>query len=107
FDVCGAGIGFPGIVREGVVLGGADNLPGFINIPLEKELSASTGLPVTSDNDANMMGWGELMYGAAKGASDALFFTVGTGIGGAMVINGQLYGGYANRGGELGHMIIE
>lgn len=103
----GAGVGFPGIVSDGVVLGGADNFVGFHHIPLADLLAEQTGISnIILDNDANMMGWGEVMYGSADHLSDAIFLTVGTGIGGAMVINGRLYGGYQNRGAELGHMII-
>jgi glucokinase len=59
------------------------------------------------DNDANVMGLGETVYGAAKGCTDAIFLTVGTGIGGAIIMNGQLYGGYKNRGTEMGHVTID
>ncbi|MBC9797756.1 ROK family protein [Sinomicrobium weinanense] len=104
----GAGIGFPGIISKGMVLGGADNLSGFNNIPLARILSEQTGLKtIIVDNDANMMGWGEIMYGCAESISDAVFLTIGTGIGGTMVINGEIYGGYMNRGGEFGHIIVE
>ncbi|ANH83716.1 sugar kinase [Niabella ginsenosidivorans] len=105
--VAGVGIGFPGIVEDNVVIGGADNLPGFENVPLGKLLQQQTGYRIIIDNDANMMGFGELTYGAAKGCSDLVFLTVGTGIGGALVIDKKLYGGYKNRGTELGHMIIQ
>ncbi|WP_300602417.1 ROK family protein [Niabella sp.] len=104
--VCGTGIGFPGIVEDNVVIGGADNLPGFEQLPLGRLLQERTGYRTLVDNDANMMGMGEWIYGAAKGCSDIVFLTVGTGIGGALIINNQLYGGYRNRGTELGHIII-
>ncbi|MBZ4189893.1 ROK family protein [Niabella beijingensis] len=104
--VCGAGIGFPGIVENNVVIGGADNLPGFEQLPLGYLLETQTGYPTVVDNDANMMGVGEWVYGAAKGCTDIVFLTVGTGIGGALIINNRLYGGYRNRGTELGHIII-
>jgi len=104
--VCGTGIGFPGIVENDVVIGGADNLPGFEQLPLGRLLMERTGYRTLVDNDANMMGMGEWIYGAAKGCSDIVFLTVGTGIGGALIINNQLYGGYRNRGTELGHVII-
>lgn len=106
-EVKGIGIGTPGIVDNGVVLGGAENLDRWENIDLGKIYADKFGLPVFVDNDANVMGLGEVMFGAAKDCSDVIFLTVGTGIGGAMVINGQLYGGYNNRGGELGHVIIQ
>ncbi len=104
--VSGIGIGFPGIVENNEVHGGADNLPGFEQFALGEVVSAATGLPVVADNDANMMARGELMYGAAHGCTDAVFLTVGTGIGGSLVINGELYGGYRSRGTELGHIVI-
>ncbi|WP_017258519.1 ROK family protein [Pedobacter arcticus] len=105
--IVGVGIGFPGIVENGVILGGADNLPGFTNFNLKNSIYSSTGLEVIINNDANMMAWGETMYGAGKGCSDVVFLTVGTGIGGSLVINNQLYGGFRNRGTEMGHMIIK
>lgn len=105
--VIGVGIGFPGIVENNTVIGGADNLPGFDNLELGKIIAASTSLNVVIDNDANMMGWGEFSYGAAKHCTDVVFITIGTGIGGSLVINGALYGGYRNHGTELGHIIIQ
>lgn len=103
----GIGIGSPGIVYNGVVLGGADNLDRWEDIDLANMYSKVFDLPVFADNDANVMGMGEASFGAAKGSSDVVFITVGTGIGGALVINGQLYGGYRNRGAELGHVTIK
>ncbi|WEK17728.1 MAG: ROK family protein [Candidatus Pedobacter colombiensis] len=105
--VIGVGIGFPGIVDQNVVIGGADNLPGFENLDLGKIIAASTSLNVVIDNDANMMGWGELVYGAAGDCTDVVFITIGTGIGGGLIIDGKLYGGYKNRGTELGHITIQ
>ena len=105
-ELNGIGIGSPGVVDNGVVLGGADNLDRWENIDLGTIYSNKFGLPVFADNDANLMGLGETTFGAAKNCSDVIFITVGTGIGGAIVINGQLYGGYKNRGGELGHLTI-
>ena len=103
----GIGIGSPGVIDNGVVLGGADNLDRWENIELGKIYSEKFIMPVFADNDANVMGLGEVAFGAAKDCSDVIFITVGTGIGGAIVINGQLYGGYKNRGGELGHLTIQ
>lgn len=106
-DIAGIGIGSPGIVFDGIVLGGADNLNGWVNVRLGTIFSEKFNLPVYVDNDANVMGLGEVAYGAAKDCTDAIFITVGTGIGGAIVMNGQLYGGYKNRGAELGHVTID
>ncbi|MEI6676988.1 MAG: ROK family protein [Mariniphaga sp.] len=105
--LAGIGIGSPGIIYDGVVIGGADNLNGWANVPLGTIFSKEFNLPVFADNDANVMGLGEVEFGAAKGCTDAIFLTVGTGIGGAIVMNGQLYGGYKNRGTEMGHVTID
>ena len=61
-------------------------------------------LPVVVGNDANLMGLGETKYGAGRGCTHVVFLTVGTGIGGAVIIDGKLFNGYANRGTELGHV---
>ena len=102
----GIGIGSPGIVCDGVVQGGADNLDRWFDIDLSGIFSNKFNLPVFVDNDANVMGLGEAVYGAAKDCTDVIFITVGTGIGGAIVANGELYGGYKNRGTEMGHVTI-
>ena len=104
WGIYGIGIGVPSVVDKGVVLF-ANNLPELDNQQLDLAL-AEFNLPVFIDNDANLMGLGEVIYGAAKGLSDIVFLTVGTGIGGALFLNGRLYGGYRNRGTELGHLII-
>jgi len=106
-DIVGIGIGTPGIIYNGTILGGADNLKGWENINLSSYFSTIFDLPILVDNDANVMGLGEIAYGAAKESSDVIFITVGTGIGGAIFINGALYSGYKNRGGELGHITIK
>lgn len=104
-DVVGIGIGVPSVVDNGVVLF-ANNLPELNNQQLDFAMEQFK-LPVFIDNDANLMGLAEIKYGVAKGISDAIFLTIGTGIGGALILNGQLYGGYRNRGTELGHIIID
>jgi len=86
--VIGIGIGTPGVVDNGVIIGAADNLDGWENLDLATIFSTAFGLPVFVENDANVMGLGEAVYGAAKECTDVIFFTVGTGIGGAMIING-------------------
>jgi glucokinase len=102
----GIGIGTPGIVDETnrIVLGGAENIKGWENLNLADRIEAETGLPVQMGNDANLMGLGETMYGAGRGARNVVFLTIGTGIGGAVVIDGKLFNGFANRGTELGHV---
>lgn len=106
YSLKGIGLGTPGIVDETgrIVLGGAENIAGWENLDVASALEAELLLPVCVGNDANLMGLGETRYGAGRGCSHVLFLTVGTGIGGAVVIDGKLFGGYANRGTELGHV---
>ena len=106
FKVSGIGIGVPSVVDNGVVLF-ANNLKELDNKNLKEIIGEHFGFPVFVDNDANLMGLGEARYGNAKDASDVVFLTIGTGIGGTLIINGQLWGGYRNRGTELGHSIIK
>ena len=96
WGIYGIGIGVPSVVDNGVVLF-ANNLPELDNQQLDLAL-AEFNLPVFIDNDANLMGLGEVIYGAAKGLSDIVFLTVGTGIGGALFLNGRLYGGLPEPG---------
>lgn len=104
-EISGIGIGVPSVVDNGKVLY-ANNLPEIDNLQLDVVLEEFQ-LPVFVDNDANLMGLGEVRYGTAEDISDAVFITVGTGIGGALILNGQLYGGYKNRGTELGFIILD
>ena len=97
YKIDGIGIGTPGIVdcTNRIVLGGAENINGWENIHLADRIETQTGLPALLGNDANLMGLGETMYGAGQGATHVVFLTVGTGIGGAVVIDGKLFNGYA------------
>jgi glucokinase len=73
--------------------------------PLRDKVSAATGLPVVVENDANVAMWGEFQYGAAKGARTAVLFTVGTGIGGGIVVKGELLRGQHGVAAEIGHIM--
>lgn len=99
------GIGTPGLVdaATGSVAGAAFQLPGWENFPLAAILSDAVGLPVFADNDANLMGLGEFMFGSHLKTRNTIFLTLGTGIGGAIFIDGQLYRGRHNASGELGY----
>lgn len=102
------GIGTPGIVdvQTGTVLGGADNLADWEQIPLADLVQKAVGLPVFVDNDAKLMGLGEYAYGGNQHYRHLLFFTIGTGIGGAIFIHGQLYRGRRNAAGEFGSIMM-
>ena len=105
-DVEYCGIGCPGIIssRTGV-LEYAGNL-GFRKLPLGSEIGARLGVPVYVENDANCAALGEVWAGAARGAESALMVTVGTGIGGGIVIHGKVYSGINGITGEVGHMTL-
>lgn len=106
-DITGIGIGTPGPARysEGIIIK-STNMPKFINVPICKMLNEKLGAPVVFDNDANVACWGEFAVGAGKDVEDMVFFTLGTGIGGGVVSNGELVHGCDENGAELGHMII-
>jgi glucokinase len=81
------------------------NIPGaWAGRAIRSELADAAGRPVALVNDARAFAWGQLCHGAAAGASDALFVTLGTGVGGAVACGGQLRLGHLGRGGELGHV---
>ena len=107
-DVSAIGIAAPGTInsKDGVVEY-ANNLP-FRHFPiaslLRSELDAQ--IPVFVENDANAAAWGEAIAGAAKGAADSVMITLGTGVGGGIIINHKLYSGFNGAGAELGHMVI-
>lgn len=106
-DIGAIGIGVPGPVdyKKGVVIE-AVNL-GWHNEPIGEMLSKRLGKPVILDNDVNVAVYGEWKHGAGKGANDLLGAWIGTGVGGAFILDGKLYNGFFNTAGEIGHMIIE
>jgi glucokinase len=106
-DIVAVGIGTPGPAKysEGIIIR-STNMPKFKNVPISKMLNEKLGAPVVFDNDANVACWGEYTVGAGKGVKDIVFFTLGTGIGGGIVSDGELVHGCDENGAELGHMII-
>ena len=84
----------------------AANIPAWINYDLSEHIGAliDHAVPVVVENDANCAGWGEYVHGAGQGSSNMVALTVGTGLGGAIVINGQLYRGSFGMAAELGHL---
>ena len=101
------GIGSPGPLntKTGVVLL-TPNL-GWTNMPLRDRVSEGLGLPATLDNDANCAIYGEWWRGAARGAKYVIGLTLGTGIGGGIVIDGEIYHGVTDVAGEFGHVTID
>src|SRR2546429_4425165 len=106
-EIAGVGIGSPGRLdtKPGVVLL-TPNL-GWTNFPLRDRLARALDLPATLDNDANCAIFGEWWRGAARGANHVVGLTIGTGIGGGIVLAGKIYRGAADVAGEIGHMSIE
>ena len=103
------GVGVPGLInmKKGIVLGGAENIRDWKNIPLKDTLEKACRLPVIIDNDANLIALGEMLYGAARNCTNAIVLSIGTGIGGAIIINKQLFRGSNNAAGELGCLIFD
>jgi len=101
------GIGAPGPAKldEGIIIA-SPNMPSFRNVPLRKMVSDRFGRPAILENDANAACWGEYVLGAGRDVEDMVFFTLGTGIGGGVIINGKLVHGFADNATELGHIII-
>ena len=106
-DIVAVGIGTPGPAKysEGVIIK-STNMPKFKNVLICNMLNEKLGAPIVFDNDANVACWGEYAVGAGKGVKDMVFFTLGTGIGGGIVGNGELVHGCDENAAELGHMII-
>ncbi len=103
----GVGIGAPGpLDRETGIVLITPNL-GWTNFPLRDRVSAAVGLPAALDNDANCATLGEWWIGAARGSQHVIGLTIGTGIGGGLVLDGRLYHGATGIAAELGHISIE
>jgi glucokinase len=101
------GLGIPATIDHdrGVAVS-AVNLP-LADLPIRDLVGERVGLPVFVDNDANVAALAEHLYGAARGADDAVMLTIGTGIGGGLILNGEIYRGATGAGAELGHTVID
>jgi glucokinase len=106
-DVIGIGVGAPGPLdrARGIVVT-TPNL-GWTNFPLRDVIAERTRLPVRIDNDANCATLGEWWLGAARGANNVIGMTIGTGIGGGIILGGRLYHGSSDVAGEIGHATID
>lgn len=104
----GIGIGVPGQVNyEKGIIHNLTNVNGWEEVPLKNILSKYFKVPVSMDNDGNAAALGEMVWGAAKGYFNILCVTLGTGVGGGIIINGEIYRGWAFAAGEIGHMVID
>jgi glucokinase len=106
-EILGVGVGAPGPLdtKRGIVLL-TPNL-GWVNFPLRQIIHGRLGLRAALDNDANCAVLGEWWVGAARGARTAIGITIGTGIGGGLILDGQLYHGASDVAGEIGHTTID
>jgi glucokinase len=106
-EIAGVGIGSPGPLdtKTGIVIL-TPNL-GWVNMPLRDRVAEGLKLPTELDNDANCAIYGEWWRGAAQGVSHVIGLTIGTGIGGGIVLGGEIYHGASDVAGEIGHMTIE
>jgi glucokinase len=106
-DIGGAGIGMPGTVnQETDCVEYANNL-GMTNFPFIRKLREALEIPVTGGNDADCAALGEYMAGAGKGVRSLVLVTLGTGVGGGIVVNGKIWSGINYAAAEFGHMVIE
>ncbi len=105
-DIAAVGVGSPGACNaETGVVEYANNL-GFENVPMRDMLAALVNKPVSIENDANAAAYGEFVAGAAKGCSSCICITLGTGVGGGVIIDGKIMAGHNYAGAELGHTVI-
>lgn len=106
-DIESVGVGTPGIANsESGVVEYSNNL-GFENVPMAEMIGNILGKPVYIENDANAAAYGEFVAGAAKGARHAVAITLGTGVGGGIIIDGKIFAGFNFAGAEIGHTVIE
>lgn len=110
-EILGIGLGSPGLIIAGSgIIHFSPNFPGWTDIPLLDYVSDELGdldIPLYIDNDVNVMVLGELHHGAGVGYENVVALTLGTGVGGGVVINGNVYHGSWNTAGELGHTIVQ
>lgn len=104
-DVQGIGVGVPGPVKSDGVVNRCVNL-GWGIVSVEEELNALTGLKIKAGNDANVAALGEMWQGAGAGCKDVVMVTLGTGVGGGIIVDGKVVAGFNGAGGEIGHITV-
>ena len=105
-DLEGAGIGVPGPVRENGTVPSCVNI-GWGEMDVKKEMEALLAVPVSVGNDANVAALGEMWQGGAKGYENVLLVTLGTGVGGGLIIRGHIVAGSHGAGAEIGHLTVD
>jgi glucokinase len=107
-EVEATGVGVPGFVDSiNGIVHHVTNVPGWREVPLVRLLRERTGLRTVIENDANAMAYGEFLHGAARGARNAVCVTLGTGVGGGLILEGRLFRGSRLAAAELGHVSID
>jgi glucokinase len=106
-DIIAVGMGAPGVIdmARGVVVSGT-NMPGWVNVDVGRAIRAWNNVPVVLSNDVRVATFGEQVAGIGRGVNNFVAVFVGTGIGGGIVINGQIYSGSRGSAGELGHLVV-
>ena len=105
-DIEWIGVGTPGIANSETGIIEYSNNLGFKNTPMVKYIQETINKPVFIENDANAAAYGEYVAGAAKGAKNAVCITLGTGVGGGIIIDGKIYSGSNFAGAEIGHTVV-
>jgi glucokinase len=105
-DIESIGVGSPGIPDKGNGILISSNNLGFTNVPIRDELQKYFGLPIYLDNDANVAALAESVAGSSRDVDHSVLITLGTGIGGGVIIDNKIYSGFNDAGSELGHMCI-
>ncbi len=108
-DLVGIGVGIAGHINseKGVVITSSNFKSGFNNYPLRDKLIAELPTNIIVDNDANAQAWGEYKFGAGRGYSNLIFYTISSGVGAGIIIEGKLVRGMSGTAGEIGHTIVD
>ena len=105
--ISGIGMGVPGIMdREAGIIKSSPNMPKWINFNIKALVESRTGLPVKIINDASAAAYGEATFGSGKDYNNLIMLTLGTGVGGGIVLNKHLYDGLGGTGAQLGHSLL-
>ncbi|MEK7137815.1 MAG: ROK family protein [Patescibacteria group bacterium] len=105
-DTVAVGMGVPGLVGRGGVIATLPNIPGAEGVALASSFEKELRLPVILENDANCFALAEAAHGSGKGHDIVIGITMGTGVGGGIVIHGELFRGHHGFAGEIGHMLL-
>jgi glucokinase len=107
-ELLGVGIGVPGIIdMQTGMMRESPNLPGWADYPVRNEIEKRLGAPVILENDANVAALGEKWLGAGRHVGDMAMLTLGTGVGGGLVLGGKIWHGMTGMAGEFGHMTVD